>query len=157
MNVTVENQAPFKGGSRDPHSRRIMHVAPSEDVAVGIAITVGENHPRTGATVTTGVLETHKQAYTHSVQDLRDVDDIDEGKIVSGSPPSMSPKGSGAATPSGPPSVSLSWRNFLLVRGWLPEFSFKDALPKVALTMALNALICAVIILGRKSTSRGGR
>ncbi|KAL1474836.1 hypothetical protein MTO96_020479 [Rhipicephalus appendiculatus] len=130
---------------------RVM--SPREGSGVG---TTFHGLQRTGSVSSTGSRVLAKQ--THSARGLRDdADDDDEGRIVSDS--SMSTEFSSESSvesPFGSPAASLSWRNYLVVRGWLPDVSFEDVLPAVALTMGLGALVCAVVVLGRQSASRGG-
>lgn len=99
-----------------------------------------------------------KQVHTHSARDLRgdaDTTDDEEGKI-STSPLSRSP----TVSPTESPSRLRSWRSFILGRTWMPDLSIEaieDALPAVALTLALGALLCAVVVLSRPKSSTSGR
>lgn len=117
------------------------------------------NLPVLGASSTSATGRTPlKQVHTHSARDLRgdaDTTDDEEGKI-STSPSSRSP----TVSPTGSPSSSPSWRSFIVGRTWMPNLSIEaieDALPAVALTLALGALLCAVMVLSRSRSSTGGR
>ncbi|KAL3178798.1 hypothetical protein MRX96_009473 [Rhipicephalus microplus] len=154
----TEDKAPASRRASRLHHRRVMRVASPPEYFAGDGV-VGPVTPlhdlqRTGSISATGSRVPAKK--THSMLSLCDEDD-DEGKIVSDGSASTELSSKSSVKPTvGPPPRSLSWRNYLAVRGWLHEVSFEDVLPMVALTMALGALVFTVVILGRRSASRGG-
>ncbi|KAH8037275.1 hypothetical protein HPB51_009718 [Rhipicephalus microplus] len=158
INVMTEDKAPASRRASRLHHRRVMRVASPPEYFAGDGV-VGPVTPlhdlqRTGSISATGSRVPAKK--THSMLSLCDEDD-DEGKIVSDGSASTELSSKSSVKPTvGPPPRSLSWRNYLAVRGWLHEVSFEDVLPMVALTMALGALVFTVVILGRRSASRGG-
>ncbi|KAK8761703.1 uncharacterized protein LOC144100686 [Amblyomma americanum] len=136
MELLMEERGPSENRDRSPASpggnrpKKVIRVARSED-STGV----------TGRLPHGGRVVHRKQAHTHSVRDLPELETSEEEGRIHMPPPKL--PAVAAARPS--------WKDrFLPTRSWVPDFSqegIEKAVPMVALTLAFGAFVCAALIL----------